>query len=336
MLKLEREEKTFSRLDTPSLADAQLLERTDLQECIINSGDAFFAEIGERIFVIGKEVTPSETVQDRIDILGIDPEGAAVIVELKRGSNKLQMLQAISYAGMIARWGTDGFQSLVSTERWEQIVDFLDVDVEEMNRRQRLLLVAEGFDYALLAGAEWLSEQYGVDIRCASLSLSTDPTTGAEYLACTSIFPPPQMAEQAVARSRSRAGTSPVKWSDWDEALSEIDNEAVVAFAREELAANREHYLRRRAFRFRQDGKRRWNLHCRNKHAYVWQHGRFPGDIEFWRARLSAPETVEPKKRGTRLRFRLHNAADLQSFREAVTSSLTDQTWLGEEDGEVE
>ena len=46
MLKVDRGSRTFSRLDEPSLSEAQLLERTDLQECIFNSSDDFFAEIG--------------------------------------------------------------------------------------------------------------------------------------------------------------------------------------------------------------------------------------------------------------------------------------------------
>jgi len=187
MLKVDRETRTFSRLNAPTLSEAHILERADLQECILNSSDDFFAEIGERVFVLGKEFSPSQTVQDRIDLLGIDSEGTSVVVELKRGSNKLQMLQAVSYAGMVARWGLEDFRDIVSEQEWEQLTDFLDVDVEEINRRQRLLLVAEGYDYALLAGAEWLSEQHGVDIRCSTVSLATDPKTGAEYLACASI-----------------------------------------------------------------------------------------------------------------------------------------------------
>jgi hypothetical protein len=88
LLKVDRENRTFGRLDAPTLADARILERADLQECIYNSSSEFFAEIGERVFVLGKEVIPSQTVPDRIDLLGIDAEGTTVIVELKRGSNK--------------------------------------------------------------------------------------------------------------------------------------------------------------------------------------------------------------------------------------------------------
>ena len=327
MLKVDRTSRTLSRLDKPSLTDAQILERADLQEYIYNSSNDFFAEIGERIFVIGKEVTPSQTVQDRIDLLGVDSEGASVIVELKRGSSKLQMLQAISYAGMVARWSPEDLHSLLSDASWDQLADFLDVDIEELNRQQRLLLVAEGYDYALLAGAEWLSEQYGIDIRCFSVSLAKDDATGAEYLACTSIFPPPALADQAVARQRSRRGAHPPRWSNWKEVLSQIENEALRAFAREELDAGREHYLRKRGLHFRLNGKRRWSLHCRIKHAYVWQRGRFADDISFWKSRVSEPDSVKPVKAGRALAFTLLTKNDFDVFREAVTSGTEHQAW---------
>ena len=103
MLKIKRDDQSFSLLETPTLADVSITERNDLQEFIANSPAAFFAEIGQELFLLGKEVEPSKTVQDRIDLLAIDKEGTCVVIELKRGSHKLQMLQAISYAGMISQ-----------------------------------------------------------------------------------------------------------------------------------------------------------------------------------------------------------------------------------------
>jgi hypothetical protein len=228
---------------------------------------------------------------------------------------------------MVARWSHEDFHRLVSDESWEQLTDFLDVDVEELNRQQRLLLVAEGYDYALLAGAEWLSERYGVDIRCLSVSLATDRVTGAEYLACTSIFPPPVLVDQAAARQRFRHGARPLRWSDWEEVLSQIENEALKTFAREELDAGRERYLLKRGLHFRLDGKRRWTLHCRIRHAYVWQRGRFSNDEAFWKSRVSEPDSVKPVKAGRALAFTLLTENDFDVFRKTATSNGEHQAW---------
>src|SRR6056297_383218 len=150
MLKIDRQNQSFSLLDTPTLADVSITERYDLQEFISNSPDAFFKELGLELFLLGKEVEPSKNVQDRIDLLAVDKDGCSVVVELKRGNHKLHMLQAISYAGMISQWEPDDFLQLLDDDQQEALAEFLEVDREGINRQQRIILIAEGYDYALL------------------------------------------------------------------------------------------------------------------------------------------------------------------------------------------
>ncbi|HEV2732194.1 MAG TPA: hypothetical protein VGV15_19360, partial [Terriglobales bacterium] len=126
MLRIERQNKRFVRLDQPTLKGVSITERYDLEEFIFNSPDQFFAEINQPLFVLGKEVPPSQDVQDRIDVLALDPEGTAVIIELKRGNNRLQLLQAIAYAGMIAKWKQEDFLNLLNAERREKLSDFVE------------------------------------------------------------------------------------------------------------------------------------------------------------------------------------------------------------------
>ena len=59
MPKIDRKKRTFCRLETPSLADASISERYDLQEYICNSPESFFEEVGQTLFLIAKEVVPS-------------------------------------------------------------------------------------------------------------------------------------------------------------------------------------------------------------------------------------------------------------------------------------
>src|SRR6266516_2601126 len=49
-------------------------ERRDVQEMICRSPRSFCEELGEDIYIVGSEAQPSAFVQDRIDLLGVDPD----------------------------------------------------------------------------------------------------------------------------------------------------------------------------------------------------------------------------------------------------------------------
>ena len=68
------------------------------------------------------------------------------------------MLQAISYAGMISQWVPEEVLQLLDDDQQEPLADFLEVDRDVINRQQRIILVAEAYDYALLTAAEWLTD----------------------------------------------------------------------------------------------------------------------------------------------------------------------------------
>ena len=329
MLKLDRDKQTFSLLDTPTLADVSITERHDLQEFIFNSAGEFFKEIGQELFLLGKEVEPSKNVQDRIDLLAVDKEGTCVVIELKRGNHKLHMLQAISYTAMLSQWGPDDFLQLLGDDQQETLLDFLEVDLENINRQQRIILVAEAYDYALLIGAEWLSEQYGLDITCCRIAVAKDSATDTEYLVCSNVFPAPELVKEAVSRGRKRTGTSKIKWPDWEAALSDIANNAVASYFKREIEASRESYLRKRILLYRVAGKRRWFVTARKKYAYAWQRGRFDGDVEFWKQGVSESGDVKPVKNGECLRVFLNTEEDLQFFYDAATRKLQASEWIG-------
>ena len=332
MLRIDRDAQGFVALECPTLADCSITERYDLQEFIFNSPSIFFKEIGQDLFLIGKEVVASKNVQDRIDILAVDKEGACVIIELKRGNHKLHMLQAISYAGMISEWAYEELLALMDEERQEALSEFLEVDREEINRRQRIILLAEAYDYSLLVAAKWLSEQYGVDLTCCRLAVAKDQDSSSEYLVCSNVHPPPELAEQAVQRGRKGASKIVGKWADWATALSVVSNQALVDYFQKELAAGRENYLPKRILRYRSGGKRHWFVAARRRNAYVWQQGRFANDQNYWQSRLSKEADVKPVKNDHCLRLFLHTAGDFQAFLDAVTGSLTTTQWLVSED----
>lgn len=334
MLKINRENHSFSLLETPTLADVSITERYDLQEFICNSPEAFFKEIGKDLFLLGKEITPSKNVQDRIDLLALDREGVCYVIELKRGNHKLQMFQAITYAGMIAQWELGEFLQLLDDEQQDALSGFLDVEMDDINREQRIILVAEAYDYALLTGTEWLCEQYGIGITCCRISLARDASVNAEYLVCSNVYPAPELAKEALPRGRTRTGDTKAKWPDWKVALAAMENPAMVAFFEQELASKRESNLSYRSLFYRVDTKRRWYMDGKKKTAYVWQKGRFEDDYEFWRQGLSAPDQVRIVKNGRCISLTLSSAQDFRHFHDSVTGPLQSAKWIKHDSNE--
>lgn len=321
-MKVNRGQKKFSELERTTLIDSGWKEREDLQRMIRNSPEAFFAEMGEELLLIGEEIKPSDEVADRIDLLAIDPEGVTVILELKRGTNKLQLLQGLSYAAMVAKW--DGTRFAVertkltngSTDDVQgEIESFLVDDVDELNRSQRVVLIAEDFDYEVLITAEWLTNTAKLDIRCYRLQISVEANT--EFLTCTCIYPPPEITGRGGS-----GGPKPKKWADWDEALSDVTNEAVVGFFRAEMNSGRDLSLRKRVIHFDVNGRRRLSVAARRSASYVWQNYRFEGDEEFWANKIGEHIKAEPVRRKGCLRFFLSSKDDFERFSVAVTKDL--------------
>jgi len=341
MLKIDRQKQCFTRLEMPKLAEVSISERYGLQQYICNSPEEFFQEIGQELFLIGKEVKPSDDVDDRIDILALDKQGHAVVIELKRGDHKLQLLQAISYAGMVSSWDPERFLRDLNQQERDKLERFLDEeDTEKINREQRIILVAEAFDYSVLVAAEWLTEKFGVDIRCCRIALATDSTSGAEYLVCSTVFPEPKLAEKTIRRGRLAARPAKLNWPDWSNALAAIQNKAIQGFFTEEVNAGRKKRLVPRGrYLVYQDskGEDRWWVRAHDgpqgSYAHVAQYGRFEGDEDYWRRGLKEVSVVNPQK----LKFYLETEADVQFFRQTVRDKANG-AWIDEveaaEDGE--
>lgn len=226
-------------------------------------------------------------VESRIDLLALDPAGAAVVIELKRGSDRHQLLQALGYAGLIRDWPPERFVERLAQARAvpagdaeDALTEFLDADPSEVNRHQRVVLLAEGFEPEVLATAQWLGEDHAVDIRLYRMQLAQHPEgegRGETFLSCTCLFPARDLHEHAVRRTRrGGGGGSGRRWAGWDEALATVQNPHERAFYEAQINQNREHHVAKGMLFFRHGGARRWRVLIRPAYAYVEQQGRFP------------------------------------------------------------
>src|SRR5579885_296377 len=65
--------------------------------------------LGEPLLIIGRQLIIPD-VKDRLDLLALDPQGKAVIIELKRGKLKDPVdMQALRYASYISKWSFEDF-----------------------------------------------------------------------------------------------------------------------------------------------------------------------------------------------------------------------------------
>lgn len=220
MLKLDPATKTLVAVSSTTLTQSNILERTHLQESIVRSWDAFISELGyEELFLVGSEIVPHDSCRDRIDLLAISREGTPVVFELKRHRDRLQLLQAISYAAMVAKWDAARFRQALgakSDEDAEELRSLLEDEAFEL-RDPEIILVAESFDPEVILAAEWLS-QFGVPI--SAFAISGVEHKGDTLISIDQRFPLAGVDDVYVRRTKR--GPEPSESSSWDEALTKV------------------------------------------------------------------------------------------------------------------
>lgn len=181
MLRVKGRDAT--ELERTSL-DALGLSEDDLREWVISHPESF---LGEDVLVIGREVL-IEDVNDGIDVLGLDPDGNLVVVELKRGALTGDVdFQGLKYASYISRWGyrdaKEQFERFTDTQ-WGKTIHGPDAEFTEtieefcnegyeFNVDQRVVLVGSSVRERIGSVALWLREK-GVDAQIVQFSLYHD------------------------------------------------------------------------------------------------------------------------------------------------------------------
>jgi hypothetical protein len=329
VLKIDRIQGKLMKLKSESLTNSGLTERADLQELIFHNADDFFArECGEDLFLLAQEVCPSKSVADRIDLLAIDAQGKTVVIELKRGSHKLQLLQALSYAAMVSAEmvGRQALEALIAPSRKDEFSAFVsenDIEFEEANSSQRIILIAESYDYEVLQTARWLTENHGLNITCYELALALDHTSQAEYLSAVQLYPPKGLAQQARQRGALRSQEEN-RFPTLEERLAESTNPVVKQFLDEWLKATPRRNRRLDSIVLPQNGKMRFRVTSRRGYARITQLGRFAGDEAKWAA--LSPATMKIKPDG--LQFQLATQDGLAALKKVAEEEIGTLVWI--------
>ena len=302
---LKFKDNKFSLLPETDLKTNDILERANLQEAIVNSWQEFVKEIKmPDLQFIGQEVVPDERIQDRIDILAFDPnDNVPVVIELKRNKDKYQLLQSIAYAAMISSWDSDRFSEEIKEQKITdpEIEDSLSsFDSEESIR---IILIAENFGPETMVAANWLYENFGVDI--VAVSISVFKRQDEIYFSFEQKLPLPELHDTYDLKKKKRGGKAGKSERTWEDLVTTFNyewGEELLEKCRKEKEGN-PNRKRISKFRIKQDGFKWINLIFRIKFVKVYTHGQPEDAEEILRSKFRDEIEVDSLSRGYAFRI---------------------------------
>ena len=174
-----------------------------------------------------------------------------------------------------------------------------------------------------MTAAEWLSERYGVGVTCARVGLAKDQATGAEYLACSTVYPPPELAEVALVRPGTARRSTESGEGDWESILAGVDS-GLANMVRALIQGGATSNLAKPALCVP-----RFGIGVRKSKGQlsVTQRSRFEGDLGYWQQRLSGPGSVTVSNDLRKLRLVLKTQIDFDAFRRFISTEASTTAW---------
>lgn len=223
LYRIHPESKTLQSVREVNFSDHSFRERYDIQEWIEETPSI----LGERLLIVAKEKTYFDGTNERPDLVGIDEEGNIVVIELKRDDSGADVhWQAIKYASYWSGFSVrdvfevyadyltvhrqkEGTEEVDTEYAKQEIIDFINQDTaENVNKRQRIILVSHRFSNEAVSAVNWLLENYGLDIRCIQLIPYFDEDKATFYLQTNMILPVAGIDEYLVKPSSGKAAAA--------------------------------------------------------------------------------------------------------------------------------
>jgi hypothetical protein len=315
MLRLNTSTGRFEQVEETALKDKQLLERYDLQKAIVSSWEVFKNEIGlPSAFLVGQEINPDTSTQNTLDLLAYDGDTSSLIViELKRDRNKLQLLQALSYAAMVSRWNAEVIISKVqrdiSTDH-EELIDL--ISSSSFSGEVRVVLVAESFDPEVIITSNWLSTKY--DVNIAAFAVGLHEIESQLFITVDQRFPLRELDEAYESRGRSRSASRVTPNIDWDEIIPTLKYPFAEKGVRlcQKIRDGEPDRRRFGMLRKHFDGFDWITLNFRRNYVNVYLRGQFEGDRELLEKKFTS--TVEIGSWRDGLSIKIETAAQFEEL----------------------
>lgn len=221
MYQIDQKNMLLTKINSTKLKDENMLERYHLQQYIFNSWEIFKNDIGfPGAILLGQEIKPHDSVQDAIDLLAYDQNNSClIVVELKRDKNKLQLLQSLSYAAMVATWDSNKIKETIKiNDVSTEVMDF--IDNYEINMEVKIILIAEFYDPEVVLTCDWLVTNYGLDISLFSVQLHK--VEDKVFFDIDQKYPLPELSETYESRRKSKKTQEKNETITWEDVIPKL------------------------------------------------------------------------------------------------------------------
>ena len=211
LYRIHPKEKYLQAVKEIEFSDFNFKERYDIQEWVESTPEI----LGEKLLIVSKELSYFSDTRERPDLIAIDKLGNLVIIELKRDDSGTNVeWQAIKYASYISKFKPEDILQIYSrylqkrkngddeiepSTAEQQILEFIEEDsIDEINKKQRLILVSHRFAKEVTSAINWLVSNYKIEIRCVQLIPYYDQDKETYYLESQLILPLPGLDDLII------------------------------------------------------------------------------------------------------------------------------------------
>ena len=154
MLRLDTDTNKLIALQELALAPVRSIDYPQLRRAVVSSPAIFVSELGEALFVVGTNIAPTEKSQLHADILCVDKEGNVTVLLFPKNS-EAALVAGLTLSALVSAWKLEDIVQHLSGATADDLEDYLEVRLDEVNRRQRMILIGHAQSFELSVAAAW-------------------------------------------------------------------------------------------------------------------------------------------------------------------------------------